>query len=62
MTALDDTKPYIVIERGRDTNALRMVPSRKDSTKGVHVVLPRTTENSDALDYFYEKLKDGMNL
>jgi hypothetical protein len=61
MATIDQTKPYISMERNEKTgvHAIHLVipnGSRAD------VVVNRSDGNAAALEYFYEKLKDGMNI
>jgi hypothetical protein len=58
---MDQTKPYIRIERGASGNtaAIRLVMPDGAS---VHVGITRTDKNATAFDHFCEKLKDGLNL
>jgi hypothetical protein len=56
---VDQTKPYISIERGGKTHSIQLVMpdgSRAD------VVIKRTAANAEAIDYFYGKLKEGLNV
>jgi hypothetical protein len=59
MSTLDPTKPQIYIERARETHVLHLVLG---DGRLVDVVLRRTLENATIIDYFYEKLKHGLNL
>ena len=60
---MDETKPYIRIERGASGNwsVIRLVmPS--GSHVHIGVVIQRTNANGEAFDYFSEKLRDGINV
>jgi hypothetical protein len=57
---MNRTKPYIQIERGtRGTHAIHLV---MPNGSRVDVAITRTDANAAVIDYFYEKLKDGVNL
>jgi hypothetical protein len=59
MNAPDRTKPQIYIERARGIHVIHLVVG--DGQRAC-VVITRTRENAAAIDYFYQKLKDGLNL
>jgi hypothetical protein len=59
MSAPDRTKPQIYIERARGTHVIHLVLG--DGQRAC-VVVARTRENAAAIDYFYQKLKHGLNL
>jgi hypothetical protein len=60
MATVDRTKPYIWIERASEkTFAIHlMMPDSKEAG----VFIARTDDNATAIDYFHDKLKDGLNI
>jgi hypothetical protein len=60
MATVDRTKPYITMERGK-TGVLAMHLVMSNGSRA-DIVIERTDANAAALDYFYDKLKDGMNI
>lgn len=58
---MDQTKPYIRIDRGLSTERASIYLIGPDGSR-VGVVITRTEENAKAFDYFCDKLKGGMNI
>jgi hypothetical protein len=61
MSKADTTRPHIRMERGAGdvTHAIFL---DLGNGKTASVVIERKPSNEVAIDYFYEKLKDGVNL
>jgi hypothetical protein len=64
MLNVDATKPHIWIERGESgaIYAIHFVMPNGASGSSTGVVIDRTEANAAALEYFYEKLKGGLNI
>lgn len=60
MGNVDRSKPYIAMERGK-TGVLAQQLVMSNGSRA-DVVIDRTEANAAALDYFHEKLKDGLNV
>ncbi|WP_315742220.1 hypothetical protein [Bradyrhizobium sp. SZCCHNR1075] len=60
MSNLDRSKPHIEMERG--TNGTHAIRFHLGDGRYAGVVIDQTSENADIIDYFYERLKDGVNL
>jgi hypothetical protein len=57
MSTLTRTRPQIYIERARETHVIHLVLG---DIQLAGVVITRTPENAAVVDYFYERLKDGL--
>ena len=57
MSMPDRIKPLIYIERARETHVIHFVLG---DIELAGVILTRTSENAAVIDYFYQKLKDGL--
>ena len=57
MSTLNRTKPQIYIERARETHVIHFVLG---DIRLAGAIITRTPENAAVIDYFYERLKDGL--